>query len=207
MLCWLLGGMWMLGLALVAGSVGFVRSRAAGHCYEEPDVPAVPAALVLGAQVKPDGTPSGFLTARLDLAKRLYDAGRVETIIASGDHVAIEQNEPVAMRNYLIKAGVPAERVVADPGGFDTYQSCLRATRIYGLSRLLIVTQSYHLPRAVATCRALGVDAIGVGDDSARQNRASWLRGALRDQVACVKTVVDLGTRRDLDVVKRNIFR
>ena len=110
----------------------------------------------------------------------------------------------MVMRNYLIKAGVPAERVIADPGGFDTYQSCLRARKIYGLSRLLMVTQSYHLPRAVATCRALGVDAIGVGDDSARQYRVSWLRGAIRDQLACVKTIVDLGTGRDLDLVERS---
>ena len=110
----------------------------------------------------------------------------------------------MVMRNYLIKAGVPAERVIADPGGFDTYQSCLRAKKIYGLSRLLMVTQSYHLPRAVATCRALGIDAIGVGDDSARQYRVSWLRGAIWDQLACVKTIADLGTGRDLDLVERS---
>ena len=110
----------------------------------------------------------------------------------------------MVMRNYLIKAGVPAERVIADPGGFDTYQSCLRARKIYGLSRLLMVTQSYHLPRAVATCRALGIDAIGVGDDSARQYRVSWLRGAIRDQLPCVKTIADLGTGRDLDLVERS---
>jgi vancomycin permeability regulator SanA len=202
--CRLLAGAWILGLAVVAVSVRFVRVTAAGHCYQESDVPAVPVALVLGAQVKPDGTPSGFLAARLDLAKRLYDAGRIETVIASGNHVVIEHNEPMVMRNYLIKAGVPAERVIADPGGFDTYQSCLRAKKIYGLSRLLMVTQSYHLPRAVATCRALGVDAVGVGDDSARQYRVSWLRGAIRDQFACVKTIIDLGTGRDLDLVERN---
>jgi len=125
---------WILGLAVVAVSVRFVRAAAAGHCHQESDVPAVPVALVLGAQVKPDGTPSGFLAARLDLAKRLYDAGRIETVIASGNHAAIEHNEPMVMRNYLIKAGVPAERVIADPGGFDTYQSCLRARKIHGLT-------------------------------------------------------------------------
>jgi vancomycin permeability regulator SanA len=203
----LIAGMGLSGLAVLAGAVGFVRSTASGHIYAESEVPAAPVALVLGAKVKPDGTPSAFLSARLDLAKRLYDAGRIETIIASGGHVAIEHDEQMVMRNYLIKAGVPAERVIADPGGFDTYQSCLRARKIYGLSRLLMVTQSYHLPRAVATCRALGVDAIGVGDDSARQHRVSWLRGAIRDQLACVKTIVDLGTGRDLDLVERNTPR
>ena len=64
------------------------------------------------------------------------------------------------MRNYLIKNGLPTGRVIVDPGGFDTYESCLRAKRIFNLSQLIIVTQSYHLVRAVATCRALGIDAM-----------------------------------------------
>jgi vancomycin permeability regulator SanA len=87
--------------------------------------------------------------------------------------------------------------VIADAGGFDTYESCLRAKRIFNLSQLIVVTQSYHLMRAVATCRALGIDAAGVGDDSARQHMIAWWRGVIRDQLACVKTVVDLATRSE----------
>jgi vancomycin permeability regulator SanA len=194
-LSWLLVGLGIVGLATLTGAVSFVRSTAAGHIYPESDVPATPVALVLGAQVNPDGTPSAFLAARLDLAKRLYDAGLIRMIIVSGDHLAPEFNEPVAMRNYLIRAGLPKERVIADTGGFDTYESCLRATRIFNLSQLIIVTQSYHVVRAVATCRALGIDATGVGDNSARQHALPWWRGVIRDQLACAKTVVDLVTR------------
>ena len=101
-LSWLLLGMGIAGLATVAARSSFVRSTAAGHIYTESDVPAAPVALVLGAQVNPDGTPSAFLAARLDLAKRLYDAGLVEMIIVSGDHLAPEFDEPAAMRDYLI---------------------------------------------------------------------------------------------------------
>jgi vancomycin permeability regulator SanA len=194
-LSWLLLGIGMVGLATLAAAVSFVRSTAAGHIYTEADVPATPVALVLGAQVNPDGTPSAFLAARLDLAKRLYDAESVEMMIVSGDHLASEFDEPLAMRNYLIEAGLPAEKVIADSGGFDTYESCLRAKRVFNLSQLIIVTQTYHLVRAVATCRALGIDAMGVGDDSAREHTLAWLRGAIRDQIACIKTVVDLVTR------------
>jgi vancomycin permeability regulator SanA len=183
-------------LAAVLGSVGFVRSKAAGYIYSESDVPSSPVALVLGAQVNSDGTPSAFLTARLDLAKRLYDAGRVEKILVSGDHMAPEYDEPRAMRDYLIAAGVPATDLIVDPGGFDTYESCVRANQIFHLASLTVLTQSYHLVRAVATCRALGVDAAGVGDDSARRYPVSWWRGTIRDQLACVKTVVDLRTRQ-----------
>jgi vancomycin permeability regulator SanA len=196
-LSWLLLGIGIVGLATLTGAVSFVRSTAAGHIYTPSDVPATPVALVLGAQVNPDGTPSAFLAARLDLAKRLYDAGLVEMIIVSGDHLAPEFNEPTTMRNYLIRTGLPKERVIADTGGFDTYESCLRAKRIFNLSRLIVVTQSYHLVRAVATCRALGIDATGVGDDSARRHAIAWWRGAIRDQIACIKTVIDLATRPD----------
>jgi vancomycin permeability regulator SanA len=195
--------MGIAGLAVLAGSIGFVRSTAWGHLYAESDVPAAPVALVLGAKVNPDGTPSAFLTARLDLAKRLYDAGRVQLIIVSGNDLAPEYNEPIAMRDYLVGAGVPAEKIIADPEGVDTYQSCVRARQIVSPARLIVVTQSYHLPRAVATCRAIGVAALGVGDDSARQYRVSWLHGAIRDQLACVKTIVDLAASRHLTVDNR----
>jgi vancomycin permeability regulator SanA len=194
-LCWLLVGIGIASLVTVVGSASFTRLRASGYIYAESDVPAAPVALVLGAKVNPDGTPSAFLTARLDLAKRLYDAGLVEMIVVSGDQLAPEFDEPLAMRNYLIETGLPADKVIADPGGFDTYESCLRAKRVFNLSQLIIVTQSYHLVRAVATCRALGIDATGVGDDSAREHTIAWLRGAIRDQIASVKTVVDLVTR------------
>jgi vancomycin permeability regulator SanA len=195
-LAWLIG-LGIAALAAVGGSAVFVRSKAAGHMYPESDVPQAPAALVLGAQVKPDGTPSAFLAGRLDLAKRLYDAGRVKMIMVSGDHQAPEYDEPAAMRDYLIAAGVPSSKLIVDPGGFDTYESCIRAKQVFNLAELTIVTQSYHLVRAVATCRALGVDAMGVGDGSARRYPVSWWRGTVRDQIACVKTVVDLLTRRE----------
>ena len=189
-------GIGLAGVVTLAGSIGFVRSQAAGHLYPAETVPAAPVALVLGAQVSPDGTPSAFLAGRLDLAKRLFDAGKVRVILVSGDNMAIEYNEPDAMRDYLIRAGVPADKVVADYAGFDTYDSCVRAKEIFGVSQLVVVTQDYHLPRAVATCRALGLDATGVGDATARQYTAAWRIGYLRDQVACIKTVIDLATGR-----------
>jgi vancomycin permeability regulator SanA len=193
---WFMAGLGIAGVAAVIGSVRFVRVTAAGHMYTEADIPAAPVALVLGAKVFPDGTPSPFLTARLDLAKRLYDAGRVEVIIVSGDKNAPEYDEPAAMRDYLVNAGVPESKLIIDAKGFDTFESCVRARQLFNVSRLIMVTQSYHLPRAVATCRSLGIDAMGVGDNSARQHSRSWRRGVIRDQLACLKTVIDLCTRR-----------
>lgn len=184
------------GLVVVAASVAYVRAAAGGHVFDVDDVPEAPVALVLGAAVFRDGRPSPFLAARLDLARRLYAAGKVQVLLVSGDNLAPEYNEPAAMRRYLIEAGVPAAAIVTDHAGFDTYDSCFRAARVFGVSRLIVVTQAYHLPRAVGTARRLGLDASGVGDESARQFRRAWRRGTVRDQVACVKTVVDLVTRR-----------
>jgi vancomycin permeability regulator SanA len=182
--------------AVVAASVAFVRTTAAGHLFSEEDVPPAPVALVLGARVYPDGTPSSFLAARLDVARRLYLAGTVQVLLVSGDNLAPEYNEPEAMRRYLIAAGVPADRIVTDHAGFDTYDSCVRAKRVFGVSELIVVTQSYHLPRAVATARRVGLAANGVGDDSCRLLRRAWRRGVVRDQLACVKTVLDLARSR-----------
>ncbi|MCW2811068.1 MAG: hypothetical protein JWP61_1526 [Friedmanniella sp.] len=200
---WALIGAALPGVAALAaavavgGAVLFVRRTAAGHLFTETDVPPAPVALVLGAQVNPDGTPSAFLAGRLDLAQRLLDAGTVQVILVSGDNMAVEYNEPEAMRDYLVGAGVPAARIVLDHAGFDTYDSCVRARRIFGVTDLVVVTQDYHLPRAVATARRLGLRASGVGDHTARRNARAWRRGAARDQVACVKTVIDLLSRRE----------
>ena len=191
-----LAGVGLAGIGLLAGSIVFVRASSARYLHTPESVPPAPVALVLGARVFPSGTPSPFLAARLDLAHRLYRDGKVRVVLVSGDNMAPEYNEPDAMRTYLIDAGMPPEAVVADYAGFDTYDSCARARRIFGVEQLVVVTQGYHLPRAVATCRALGVEATGVGDDSVRHTRA-WRHGAIRDQLACVKTVIDLVTGRD----------
>jgi vancomycin permeability regulator SanA len=183
-------------LGAVGAAVAFVRLGSAGHLHPESVAPSAPVALVLGAQVHPDGTPSSFLAARLDLAHRLWRAGVVRVLLLSGDGGAPEYDEPAAMRAYLLAAGVPDDRLVLDRYGLDTYDSAFRARAVFGVEELLVVTQAYHLPRAVATCRALGIRAEGVGDVSVRRFGGAWLQGAVRDQVACVKTVLDLATRR-----------
>ncbi|MBA8793459.1 vancomycin permeability regulator SanA [Friedmanniella endophytica] len=175
----------------LAGSVIMVRLLARGRVLSEAEVPARGVGLVLGAQVYPSGRPSRFLAARLELARRLFAQGRLAVIIVSGDRRAPEYDEPAAMRHYLINVGVPAERIVIDGGGLDTFDSCHRARHVFGVRRLTVVSQTYHLPRAVATARALGLDAVGVGDRTVRGGEA-WRRGAVRDQIACVKTVLDL---------------
>lgn len=187
----------LLSAALVVGSGLWVRRSAQGYVYDVAAVPAAPVALVLGAQVYPDGSPSPFLAARLALARQLWAAGKVRVILVSGDHRRWDYDEPGAMRRWLVDRGVPAGKVVEDHAGFDTYDSCLRARRIFGVERAVVVTQGFHIDRAVAVCRRVGVDAVGVGDQSVRRFERAWAWGAFRDRFAAVKAVYDVVSGRD----------
>ncbi|MET0426781.1 MAG: ElyC/SanA/YdcF family protein [Actinoplanes sp.] len=181
----------------MAGSALWVLGRSHGHVYAEADVPAAPVALVLGAEVYPDGSPSPFVAARLDIARRLLAAGKVKAILVSGDHGEWAYDEPGSMEVYLIAHGVPARQVAADYAGFDTYDSCARARRVFGVTEAIVVTQSYHVERAVALCRSLGVTATGVGDDSVRIYTAPWRNSVVRERFAAVKAAGDVLSGRD----------
>ncbi len=183
-----LGGVLALGLA--------VRLATRGRMVTVDRLPLLPVALVLGAEVYADGEPSPFLRARLDLAVELYRKGLVSRVLASGDGGSRFYDETGGMRAYLLAAGVPEERLLLDPAGFDTYDSCLRARDVFGLRRLVVVSQSYHLPRALAICRALGVDAWGVGDETVRSSPRTWAHGARRELAANLKLVWDVLSRR-----------
>ena len=183
-----LGGVLALGLA--------VRLLTRGRIVPPDRLPPLPVALVLGAEVYADGRPSRFLRARLDVAADLYRRSRVGRILLSGDGQSPFYDETAGMRDYLLAVGVPAGHIVLDPSGFDTYDSCLRARDVFGLRRLVVVSQAYHLPRALAICRALGLDAWGVGDDSVRRNVTAWRASVGRELAANLKLVWDVATRR-----------
>ncbi|WP_438829948.1 SanA/YdcF family protein [Actinoplanes friuliensis] len=183
-------------LAMATGDL-WVRAEAHGHVHGVADVPAAPVALVLGAEVYPDGNPSPFLAARLEIARQLLAAGKVKAILVSGDHIAWGYNEPGAMFQWLVDRGVPSQRIVLDHAGFDTYDSCARAKEVFGVTSAIVVTQSYHIDRAVALCRRLGVQASGVGDDTVRIYTEPWRNSVVRERGAVVKALADVVSGRD----------
>jgi len=183
-------------LAMAAGGV-WTGLRAHGRVYAERDVPDAPVALVLGAQVYAGGVPSPFLTARLEIARQLFVDGKVKAILVSGDHREWGYNEPGAMFEWLVAHDVPNDRIALDHAGFDTYDSCARANRIFGVHQAIVVTQTYHIDRAVALCRSLGVDTYGVADDTVTIYRQPWASSVARERGAAVKALWDAGTRRD----------
>ena len=197
---WVKRLVWALAIVLVVGAVlplAIVQLTRAGRLYEVAEVPAHDVAIVYGAGLTTDGQPSLYLTGRLMVARDLYRAGKVKVILVSGDNLSVYHNEPKAMMDWLTAQGVPADKVVADYAGADTYSTCVRANRIFGVTSAILVSQTYHLPRAVATCRLVGVDAVGVGDDTPRTTDTKrWFSYQVREVLADYNLMLDLLTRR-----------
>lgn len=118
--------------------------------------------MVLGAAVRPDGTPCKMLRDRLDLGIALYKQGVAPKLLFSGDNGQVVYNEVNAMKKYAVNEGVPEEDIFLDHAGFSTYESMYRARAIFGAEKVVIVTQKYHLTRAVYNAKNLGMDAYGV---------------------------------------------
>ena len=141
--------------------------------------------LVLGCGVKTDGTPSLMLQDRLDRSIQLYQQGVAPKLLMSGDHGRQNYNEVGTMKQYAIDAGVPSSDVFMDHAGFSTYESMYRAKEIFHANKIVIVSQEYHLYRAIYVAQALGLDAYGVAADG-QEYAGQWGRD-VREILARVK--------------------
>jgi vancomycin permeability regulator SanA len=126
--------------------------------------------LVLGASVRENGSPSLMLRDRLDTSIGLYEIGVSDRLLMSGDHSSPYYDEVTAMKSYAVEAGIPSTDIFLDHAGLSTYESIYRAKYVYGAQRIVIVTQSYHLYRALYLADALGLEAVGVSCDTVRYN-------------------------------------
>ncbi|SEM41579.1 SanA/YdcF family protein [Streptacidiphilus jiangxiensis] len=151
------------------------------------DAPAEPVVLVFGAGLD-GGKPSPYLAHRLDAAIALYKAGRVHAVLVSGDNSRVSYDEPDAMRTYLVQHGVPADHVVRDYAGFNTWDSCARARRIFGVTRALLVNQGYAIRRAVSLCQAAGIDSYGIGVEEWHDR--TWQAGVVREIASMDKAIL-----------------
>lgn len=154
----------LVGFGVLGWTFWTLRGRYADRIYSPAslsDMPRQPVAVVFGAGVWPNGTLSLILRERMDAAIELYEAGAVQKLLLSGDNRIETYNEPESMLAYAVASGVPRDDIVLDYAGRRTYDTCYRARDIFGLSAATLITQQYHLPRALATCRGLGVEAIG----------------------------------------------
>ncbi|KJR49513.1 SanA protein [Desulfosporosinus sp. I2] len=142
-----------------------VESVGRNYIVNSDEVPNADAILVLGAYVFPNGTVSTMLNDRLTTGYELYEQGKAPKLIVSGDHGRKDYDEVNSMKSFLKDKGVPNQDVFMDHAGFSTYESLYRARDIFEVKKVIIVTQEYHLMRAVYVARALGMEAYGVAAD------------------------------------------
>lgn len=145
------------------------------------EAPSRPIAIVFGAGLRSDGTPTRVLEDRVRTAASLYHGGKVTTLILSGSQSGATYDEPGAMLVLALQLGVPHKDILLDRGGSRTFQTCQRAKSDFGAKRVLLVSQEFHLPRALAICEALGIEALGVRADLGIYGRASSSLWRLRE--------------------------
>jgi SanA protein len=180
----------ILLLLLVVVVAGLLLPRLLTALYSLPrlyrvaDVPPKQVAIVFGAGLWRDGSPSPVLRDRVATAVDLYFSGKVQKLLLSGDNRFIYYNEPAAMKAYALSLGVPEADIVLDYAGRRTYDTCYRAGEIFEVGEAILVTQGFHLARAVYICNCLGVPAVGVPADLRSYRRSSMLYWQLRELVA-----------------------
>jgi SanA protein len=162
------------------------------HIVELQDIKPAYTALVLGAGINPDGTPTAPLKDRLDAAYELLIHNKVQKLLLSGDNRTLSYNEPGVMQAYLRKLGVPDDAMVLDYAGRRTYDSCYRAKAIFGQSSLIVVTQRYHLPRALYLCKNLGIESQGYAADRADYLKRRYIYWNIREIGASLAAYRDI---------------
>lgn len=167
----LMAGFWIAAFILSSLYVGLRYSH---FIVKRASAPHVPVAIVFGAGLH-DGAPSPVLAERLEAARDLWRRGKVQRLLLTGDNSDRYHDETRAMRRYLEARGVPGDILDEDFGGLSTYDSCVRARSVFGVHQALLVTQAFHLPRALFIARSVGIEASGVEADEGRRARHRYL--------------------------------
>ena len=177
-----------LGIILFAGMMGFVLIREKGAATEVPAAENYDAIIVLGAQVKPDGSPSVQLSWRMDAAAEAYQKKKVPVVVCGAQGADEPMPEAVAMKQYLAEKGVAQEDILMDPDSFNTRQNLQNAGKLLKeypeVKKVLIVTSDYHVPRSLALAKDQGFDAVGLGSPCKPEY---WLKNHAREALAWIK--------------------
>lgn len=187
-LCWLI----FIGVVMTLVIVGinlYMKMTVSDNMItvEEAAAKDADCIIVLGAGVREDGYPSWMLEDRLIIGEQLYRAGASDKLLMSGDHGRVEYDEVNTMKDYVMELGVPSEDVFMDHAGFETYDSMYRAKEIFGAKKVIIVTQEYHLYRAMYIAESMGMEAYGVSSDLRDYSKMQYYRIA-REWLARIKS-------------------
>ena len=181
----------LLGLLLTTYLAYHINKETEAYIYDRvEELPSTYTALVLGASVRRNGELSTMLRDRVESALLLYNKGKIKRFLVSGDNRTTNYNEPVAMKKYLLERGVPEEDIFMDFAGFDTYDSVYRASYIFEVDSAIVVSQRFHLPRAVYIARSMGLNFYGYNGDRREYELES--RNRFREVAANVKAWIEL---------------
>ena len=194
-------------LLMAISLVGMLVTRLVTLLYARPrqfsvsEAPNSKVAIVFGAGLRRDGTPTAVLRDRVETAVQLYFSGKVDRLLMSGDNRFEYYNEPGAMRTYAMQLGVPETDIVQDFAGRSTYETCYRARDIFHVTEAILVTQGFHLPRALFTCNALGLQAVGVPADQRTYRPFSQFFWGVRETFATLNAYWEVYVSHPLPVL------
>ncbi len=191
----------VLGLLVLLISRLVTGVFARGKVFSATNVPVRRVAIVFGAGLWRNGSPTPVLADRVTTAANLYFAGKVEKLLMSGDNRFVDYNEPEAMRKLALSLGVPNDAIVLDYAGRRTYDTCYRAKAIFKVDQAILVTQAFHMPRAIYLCNRLGVDSLGVESDLRLFRKASLLYWNVRELFASVSALWDVNIGHPVPVL------
>ena len=169
-----------------------VRSKARGHLYTDvQQIPHNKVGLLLGtSKILPNGLQNLYFKYRIDAAVALYQAGKIDFILASGDNRKVGYDEPTAMQQDLIARGIPSERIYLDYAGFRTFDSVVRSKKVFGQDGITVISQAFHNERALYLAKANGMTAQGFNAQDVTLN--AGLKTQVREKFARVKMLLDL---------------
>ncbi len=185
-------------IALIGIGVGlrsYSALQAKPDIYALEQVPTRSVGIVFGAEVSANNMLSAMLMDRVEMGAELYRRGKISVLLFTGDNHVTTYNEPEAMRQYALQLGVPDAAIVLDYAGFRTYDSCYRARDIFKVSKAILVTQAFHLDRALLICNSLGIDSVGVAADAMRPTgyaQRNLLESEFREFPSTTLAVIDL---------------
>ena len=169
--------------------------------FSAEDVPQNRVAIVFGAGLLRDGSAGPVLSDRVETAVKLYQAGKVNKLLMSGDNSFVEYNEPEAMRQYALERGVPNEDIVLDYAGRRTYDTCYRAKHIFQVDSAILITQAFHMPRALFLCNWFDVESTGVEANNRYFLKRSRIYWNTRELFANFQAVWDVMIAKPLPVL------
>ena len=188
-------------MLLVAATNLYIYLKSVPYVLPTTSSESFPVGIVPGAGLNRDKTPSLALRDRLDGAIAFYKTDKISKILMSGDNRTEYYDEPTSMRNYAVSKGVQDSNVVLDFAGQRTYDTCFRAKHIFGLDRVVIFTQTYHLWRAVYLCRALGLDAYGIAIDESNYVTSRYRFWLFREVFARLSAVWDVTIGKPIPIL------